>query len=512
MANQQLLDYIKQQNQLGISQEKTKKDLLDIGWQGQDIDEALKASASEIKPISQPLNPIIEKTVVEKPITAKPQSYMQAFETAKEEIKQEDDQKPSRKPNKLIFIIIAVVIALSLVAGGAYAYFDYFQAPEKVVQKMMTKLTDVKSFEYTGEVNSEDNISGLLAGAQSFVPLSADATNSDENLASASSTQNKVTTTTLNFSGKTDFYDQNNIKNQLTLNIKTDAFSKDGTEIGLEARSLQKNLYFEFNQLPSLGFISLDSLKNQWIKVDLNALQGQVDTANNINKITPTQIERIKTLFNEDGVLKITDKLASEKVNGQNTFHYRFALDKVALKKFANDVTQVVLNRPMNNEESANYDKSLESMDTTTGEIWIGKKDYLPYELLLNYQYKATADSKTSGKSKTTILFKNFNSAMTVDVPQKSTSFQEIIQGFLGGMATPTDDKINSATSTEFIAGTSTEPIDANIDSDNDGLTDAQEKIYGTDPHNPDTDGDGYLDGAEVKAGYNPKGPGKLIQ
>ena len=67
MANQQLLDYIKQQNQLGISQEKTKKDLLDIGWQGQDVDEALKASAPEIKPISQPLNPVIEKTIVEKP-------------------------------------------------------------------------------------------------------------------------------------------------------------------------------------------------------------------------------------------------------------------------------------------------------------------------------------------------------------------------------------------------------------------------------------------------------------
>ena len=52
----------------------------------------------------------------------------------------------------------------------------------------------------------------------------------------------------------------------------------------------------------------------------------------------------------------------------------------------------------------------------------------------------------------------------------------------------------------------------AALDSDNDGLTDAEEKIYGTDPHNPDTDGDGYLDGAEVKAGYNPLGAGKLVK
>jgi len=35
---------------------------------------------------------------------------------------------------------------------------------------------------------------------------------------------------------------------------------------------------------------------------------------------------------------------------------------------------------------------------------------------------------------------------------------------------------------------------DAAVDSDNDGLTDEEEKIYGTDPKKQDTDGDGYSD------------------
>lgn len=48
-------------------------------------------------------------------------------------------------------------------------------------------------------------------------------------------------------------------------------------------------------------------------------------------------------------------------------------------------------------------------------------------------------------------------------------------------------------------------------DTDADGLSDDQEvKIFKTDPLSPDTDNDGYLDGAEVKAGYNPKGEGAL--
>lgn len=53
------------------------------------------------------------------------------------------------------------------------------------------------------------------------------------------------------------------------------------------------------------------------------------------------------------------------------------------------------------------------------------------------------------------------------------------------------------------------------LDSDQDGLSDAEEKTYGTNPHNPDTDGDSYSDGAEVKSGYDPTKPApgdKLIQ
>ena len=49
-------------------------------------------------------------------------------------------------------------------------------------------------------------------------------------------------------------------------------------------------------------------------------------------------------------------------------------------------------------------------------------------------------------------------------------------------------------------------------DLDGDGLTESQEKEYGTNENKFDTDGDGYGDGDEVKGGYNPNGSGKTIQ
>ncbi|MBI3418163.1 MAG: Ig-like domain-containing protein, partial [Verrucomicrobia bacterium] len=42
------------------------------------------------------------------------------------------------------------------------------------------------------------------------------------------------------------------------------------------------------------------------------------------------------------------------------------------------------------------------------------------------------------------------------------------------------------------------------IDSDNDGLPDVVESVFGTNPNNPDSDGDGIPDGAEVDQGTNP--------
>lgn len=41
-------------------------------------------------------------------------------------------------------------------------------------------------------------------------------------------------------------------------------------------------------------------------------------------------------------------------------------------------------------------------------------------------------------------------------------------------------------------------------DADHDGLKDAEEAIWGSDPYNPDTDGDGFLDGEEILSSHNP--------
>ena len=61
-------------------------------------------------------------------------------------------------------------------------------------------------------------------------------------------------------------------------------------------------------------------------------------------------------------------------------------------------------------------------------------------------------------------------------------------------------------------AATTTEPAVVapaiSRDSDNDGLTDMEEDVIGTNPAKPDTDVDGYKDGEELLSGYNPLSDG----
>ncbi len=64
-------------------------------------------------------------------------------------------------------------------------------------------------------------------------------------------------------------------------------------------------------------------------------------------------------------------------------------------------------------------------------------------------------------------------------------------------ITTPTDGLQEAQTGSQNI-------IDPNGDRDGDGLSNADEAIWGTDNNKSDTDGDGFLDGEEVKANHNP--------
>lgn len=92
-----------------------------------------------------------------------------------------------------------------------------------------------------------------------------------------------------------------------------------------------------------------------------------------------------------------------------------------------------------------------------------------------------------------------------------------LILGVLGGTialiiarfrTTPTEVSQNPQTSTLPGANTGGQQVvDPTGDSDADGLTNADEKLWGTNPNAQDTDNDGFKDGEEVSSNHNPTIP-----
>lgn len=91
-----------------------------------------------------------------------------------------------------------------------------------------------------------------------------------------------------------------------------------------------------------------------------------------------------------------------------------------------------------------------------------------------------------------------------------------LIVGIIGGtialifsrFRTPQDTAQTPQTSSLPQANTGGQQVlDPTGDADNDGLNNADEAIWGTNPAHPDTDGDGFLDGEEVATSHNPTIP-----
>lgn len=421
MINQQLLDYVRQQtSQAGISRDEVQKTLLAAGWQALDVDEAFK-SLGVSRPAGQPL------VVTKPPVSAgAPSQSATATATAAAS----PLIKKFKLDKKILSIVVAVVVGLSLVGGGVFAYFSYFQSPERIMQKMVEKITEVKSLEYAGDVNLEFNLdtTGLL-GDQ----VSRSATNTDNLTGATSSALSKKTgTISFDFSGSSDWQNPAEFKGLLLLNLKAEIPMFGEPSVGLEVRSVNKDFYAKLSKAPIIMLFDLSSLENQWIKIDGKNIT-EAETYLN-HKLSPAQISQIKEAFVADKVFKVVATLPSEKIDGVSTYHYKYTINKEGLRKYILDVDKIVATSPeFTGKKLEDFNKEMDNLVAPEGEIWVGKKDYLPYKITSNIVINETEKSKVSGNISIMLSAKNYNKPVQVDVPSPVKTTNEIMAGFMRG-------------------------------------------------------------------------------
>jgi len=440
MANQQMLEYIKQQLRQGVTQEKIKSSLLAKGWQEKDIEETINLA-------KQP-----EQLAVEVPST-----------------------KTSKKP---MAVIIAVVLGVLILGGGSvFGYYEYF-SPERIIQKMTKRMVEVKSLEYSGQITAgieTDNFaaisslenSGLLEQPEQPAP-----------------TKQQSGNFSIDFSGASDLIDLNEPKAMFEFDINTDMLPQS---FRLEARAVGDVVYFKINNVPDLGIFHLSFLENQWVKIDPEAIkeqfgltEQQIEEAQKEQELSPEQIEQIKDIATSTKILKISEKLASEKINGVNTHHYKFVIDKEGLVQLITEISEVIENKTLTEEELQELEEPLQATEMPGGEIWIGKKDLLLYKISMDLNIKETEKAKSEGQVTFSAQFKNYNKPVQVVIPEPVKTLEEIMGELMGGTLLQGFEQNIQMPSQQW----PDEEIDFYKDSDNNGVPDELEEMYGPEPGN----------------------------
>ena len=406
MINQQVLDYIKQQLEKGATKKSISSSLVSQGWQASDIEEAFNMVSSSNS-------------------SASPQdTTSQPFSTS--------PQQPGKRINKSLVIVISIIGVL-IIAGGVFGYFYYFQeSPEKIIQKMSDRLTEVELSEFEGEIKAEIIMPDLFGGA-----------GAGDSVQPAPSQQ--IGNLSINFNSKADISDLNNPRTSFAFNIRTDALkelTQEDLVFGLEFRAIDQVAYLKLSNIPKLGFFDLSSITNQWIKIDAEGLKKELGSEKSEKQVkkeqkqqwlSSEQIEKLKQV--KAPIFKITDKLPSEKINGIKTHHYKLVGNKEGLKKFVINIISIVQSKSLTEKEMANLDEGLENIESFGGEIWIGKKDLLPYKIFLQASIKEIKEYKASGKLTLMILFKSYNKPVQINVPSPVKSLEQILDELFSSLS-----------------------------------------------------------------------------
>ncbi|MCL5733638.1 MAG: hypothetical protein M1334_03190 [Patescibacteria group bacterium] len=417
MVTNQLIDYIKSQLQNGADAEQIKGALMAGGWQAKDIEDAFKS-----------IDPSKFSNI---------RSAIQQSQNAQK------DFSISKKINSKLIAVI--VIAGVIIAGGAaFGYYIYFRplSPAEVMAKTLNNLSGIKSFSYSLE-------------AQSVVTQSV----TQNPFGQPQPAVNQTANININASGTADISDLNNIKLELNLNPLIN-ISSQGMSFSpnLDLIKISNVIYLMVNNIPSFGFLPVSSFENKWIEIDLtkinqefkNSPLGQIQDQINQQlgqasssqiQISQAQINSIKEAVLNSGAFEFSQALPDENIGGSDFYHYQFVLNRDKFVDLIVKIGQIVKNnQPLSQEDLKNIQNSKDSLDNNLIlnpiDIWISKKDFLPYRIGVEGSSLNTAiatGSVLSVSTSTALLnFSNFNQPENITPPSQAEPIENLIQSIMG--------------------------------------------------------------------------------
>ncbi len=263
--------------------------------------------------------------------------------------------------------------------------------------------------------------------------------------------------------------------------------------------------------MPSLTYTPNNdrgSSRDRFIVTTVSGIQTALDSYFSDNNSYPVTNEKIRLADTTDFLILCKDGF-QESINDCGD-------SKVYLRTFFYDPSTVFMYQSIDGkdytiefelEDGAYEYKAGKLVATKDGIRQVSVKGSDRDDMVSDREYKAYFNI--------TMNLRDFNKNIRIDKP---TEYKDLEGGIIDKILEPQNMFSGGFGSEEMLQDSNMisdiedvqkvdDMLQQNTDSDNDGLSDEEEKRLGTDPQNPDTDGDGYTDGEEVRNGYSPLVP-----
>ena len=418
MINDQLLGYIRQQLASGVSKEVIISNLKSQGWTDVDVNEAFTmVPAQSVSPV----NSVLQNTILQ---GEHPQEM--AGQTTSGLNNPTNEPQPTHKKNKKVLLIVAIIILLCAISGVVYAYYSgLFLSLPNLTSKALDNVRNTNSATYDTTISFD------------FSELK-DTTGEVNQLLSGGMFPSSFSFTT---KGSYDFSDTNNKKLSSNISINGGLFS-----IMLDFKLVDDTLFGELVKAPTLSFLpTLTKYENKWFSFSFKSAEAQ--SLNNMfnpvsgisgvdskvtDKITPEQLAKIYQMTRNANFIKTVQRFSPETISGQSSYHFAFDLDKGGIISYFKNLKEYVNSIGKNDSSLSSFDPTsftadLDKIKDFKGEIWIGRKDNLPYKVTLSFGVKPDESKNETIKINIVSIFSDWNKPTLITAPTESVPFQEFI-------------------------------------------------------------------------------------
>lgn len=222
----------------------------------------------------------------------------------------------------------------------------------------------------------------------------------------------------------------------------------------------QDTIYLKITELPSIPFLPLGDIKNQWLKIDM----GRIKEIESPKPVINVQIlkKEVEQIMKDKEIFKIEKNFGKEQIEKEKMQHYLTSMKKDSvktlipefaklMKKYQTEMTQAEYEKNMNEflkKFDENFDNVWTKISPIEFNVWIDQKDYLrriKFEKKLDSnQLTAQSILKDEPQEKINSLnlsidikFSEFNKPVEIEAPKEYKDIQEFLSSIMNSGSLP---------------------------------------------------------------------------